>query len=114
MCILLKNDLLLIFTGPAEETIFPEIVSLTTNFNVHFIRNQELTFSAAVLSKCNMFIGHDTGFAHISGALKVPSFLIFGSSSLTKVWTPPSKNTNMIYFEDLNNIDPKKVIEKIN
>jgi len=112
--ILLENDMLIIFPGPAEEHMFPKLELIFRSFKPKILRNYSLLDSVSILSQCNKFFGHDTGFAHIAGALSIPSFLIFGPISLPEVWRPPSKNTQAIFFDDLNNIDTDFIVAKIN
>ncbi|MHA1949702.1 MAG: glycosyltransferase family 9 protein [Candidatus Thorarchaeota archaeon] len=40
--------------------------------------------TAYAISKCKMFIGNDGGLAHVSAATGIPTFVIFGPSSVIK------------------------------
>lgn len=47
-----------------------------------------LTQLAALLARCSLFIGHDTGTRHVAIAMGVPTVGIFGKSR-PATWTPP-------------------------
>lgn len=40
--------------------------------------------TAALISQCDTFISNDSGIAHVAAAVGVPTFVIFGPTSLTK------------------------------
>ena len=65
-------------------------------------KNTEVYFgslvnTASVISKCKMFIGNDGGLAHIAAATGVPTFVIFGPSSVLKN-KPYCDNAHAIYL----------------
>jgi heptosyltransferase-2 len=50
---------------------------------------------AAVLERCALFLGHDSGISHIAAAVGTPSVLLFGATD-PKVWAPANKNVRVI------------------
>jgi len=54
----------------------------------------------ALASKASVFIGNDSGIAHIAAAVGTPSVVIFGSSNRTH-WRPWTDAPNEIVFEPL-------------
>lgn len=50
---------------------------------------------AAVLSQCDLFLGHDSGVSHIAGAAGVRSLLLFGPTD-PAVWAPANANVNIL------------------
>lgn len=53
----------------------------------------------ALASKANLFVGNDSGIAHIASAVDTPSVVIFGSSNRTH-WRPWTDAPNEIVFEE--------------
>lgn len=104
---------IMLIYGPAEQDRLPEIKKELSVFNVLYITNKELNYAAAMLSCCNLFVGHDTGVAHIASALHLPSLLLFGKTSLEHVWRPPYFHTNVINVEDISSPNKDQVAEAI-
>ncbi|HEV8185608.1 MAG TPA: glycosyltransferase family 9 protein [Chthoniobacterales bacterium] len=59
---------------------------------VQFAENLPLPHLAALLERCAMFIGHDSGISHIAAAVGTSSVLLFGPSD-PDIWAP--RNTNV-------------------
>jgi len=53
----------------------------------------------ALASKAKLFVGNDSGIAHIAAAVKTPSVVIFGSSNRNH-WRPWTDAPNEIVFEE--------------
>lgn len=94
---------LLVLVGPNEQSLIPKIKVLFP-MKQTMIVNENLIESIALLSLCNLFLGHDTGFAHIAASLKINSVLLFGQGS-SNIWEPPTAFSNVIRAETLNSID---------
>ena len=70
-----------IIAGPGEEAIFEEF----TDFRcVGSLRLGELK---SLLAEAGLFVGNDSGPAHVAAAFGVPSVVVFGSSN-SAVWRP--------------------------
>ena len=54
----------------------------------------------ALASKAKIFVGNDSGIAHIAAAVETPSVVIFGSSNINH-WRPWTDATNEIVFEKM-------------
>lgn len=54
--------------------------------------------TAYAISKCKMFIGNDGGLAHVAAATGIPTFVIFGPSSVVKN-KPYSKRAHAIHID---------------
>jgi lipopolysaccharide heptosyltransferase II len=55
----------------------------------------------ALASKAKLFVGNDSGIAHIAAAVNTPSVVIFGSSNRDH-WRPWTDAPNEIVFEELD------------
>lgn len=54
-----------------------------------------LPILAAALARSALFIGHDTGIAHLAAAMDVPCVLLFGSTD-PEMWAPPSPQVHVL------------------
>jgi ADP-heptose:LPS heptosyltransferase len=54
----------------------------------------------ALASKSRLFVGNDSGIAHIAAAVNTPSVVVFGSSNVHH-WRPWSAAPNEVVREDL-------------
>lgn len=67
--------------GPGEDGILDELPGLSR------LRGLGLGKLKSLLAGANLFVGNDSGPAHVAAAFGVPSVLIFGSSD-SRVWGP--------------------------
>ncbi|MDB6171491.1 MAG: hypothetical protein JWL59_802 [Chthoniobacteraceae bacterium] len=82
--------------------------------SAHIARHLPLPHLAAVLARCRLFLGHDSGISHLAAAVGTPSVLLFGPTD-PAVWAPA--NPHVIVMEaadcDLSRIQPAMVSEKV-
>ena len=50
--------------------------------------NRPLPEVAALLTRCQLFVGHDSGISHLAAAVGVPCVLLFGPTD-PDIWAPP-------------------------
>jgi len=50
---------------------------------------------AAALAQCRLFVGHDTGIAHLAAAVGTPCLLLFGPTD-PAVWAPPGAHIRVL------------------
>ncbi len=50
---------------------------------------------AAVLERCALFLGHDSGVSHIAAAVGTPCVLLFGATD-PHVWAPANPNVRVV------------------
>lgn len=88
-----------VVTTPKEEKIISEIAENTSALFHGFtgLNLQEIT---ALASRAELFVGNDSGVAHIASAVGTPSVIIFGSSNRDH-WRPWTNARHEIVFEEL-------------
>lgn len=84
-----KNMAIVWLLGPAEEG-----VSVPSDDIV--VSNQPLSLCAALLSRCRVFVGNDSGMAHLAAAVGCRTIALFGPSD-PMVWAPRGKDVRIIY-----------------
>jgi heptosyltransferase-2 len=95
---LLAGDIvrsLLIIGGEADAAPLSRLRSAWHDHRFLFAENLSLPHLAAVLERCTLFLGHDSGISHIAAAVGTPSVLLFGATD-PKVWAPANKNVRVI------------------
>jgi predicted lipopolysaccharide heptosyltransferase III len=88
-------------TTPAEKSIVAEMsrhkASATTAFT-----DLTLPEITALLARARLFVGNDSGIAHMSAAVETPSVVIFGSSNRAH-WRPwTSSMATEVVFEEMD------------
>ena len=79
----------------------PVLERLQAETNVPIAAFDDLTLPeiTALASKATLFVGNDSGIAHIAAAVNTPSVVIFGSSNRDH-WRPWTDAPNEIVFEE--------------
>jgi ADP-heptose:LPS heptosyltransferase len=60
-----------------------------------FVRQLELAQTAALLARCDLFIGNDSGITHLAAALGVETLAIFGPSDPAQ-WRPKGRRAAVL------------------
>jgi len=84
-----KGVPLLWLLGPAEEGFKVPSQDIV-------VANQPLALCAAVLSRCRVFAGSDSGMAHLAAAVGCRTVALFGPSD-PAVWAPRGRDVHIIY-----------------
>lgn len=87
-------DRLLLVGGEADAEVLTEIKS-AFGTSVQFAENLPLPQLAAVLEKCALFLGHDSGISHIAAAVGIPCVLLFGPTD-PAVWAPANEDVSVL------------------
>jgi lipopolysaccharide heptosyltransferase II len=66
---------------------------------IHALENLTLSEITALASKATLFVGNDSGIAHIAAAVETPSVVVFGSSNRVH-WRPWTDAPNEIVFTE--------------
>ena len=83
--------------APGETQVLNDLRS-ATEANILGFDNLTLPEITALSSKAELFVGNDSGIAHMAAAVNTPSVVIFGSSNRVH-WRPWTDAPNEIVFE---------------
>jgi predicted lipopolysaccharide heptosyltransferase III len=83
-----------------DETQIAESLVSQTSAQLIAMNDLSLPEVAALAARARLFIGNDSGIAHIAAAVGTPCVVIFGSSNRAH-WRPWTSRTNEIVFEEL-------------
>lgn len=90
-----SNLSLLIIGGESDEAALAPLHPIANNPRVRFLLHHPLPILGAVLSRCRLFIGHDSGISHLAAAAGCPSLLLFGPTD-PAVWAPAGSHVHVI------------------
>jgi len=78
------------------------------------LENLPLPVLAAALSRCALFVGHDSGISHLAAAVGIPTVLLFGPTD-PAVWAPANPGTTVLPAPngDLSALDVGVVLDKM-
>lgn len=87
-------------TAPTEAHVAAQLKENTTTPILHFT-DLSLPEVTALLSNAHLFIGNDSGIAHMAAAVGAPSVVIFGSSN-TAHWRPWARAPAEVVVEEMD------------
>lgn len=83
---------------PCGEADADEVLRLSSHFEsggIFTAGDLEIRRLAAVLSKCRLYVGNDSGVSHIAAACGVPSVCVFGPTDPV-TWSPRGREVRII------------------
>ncbi|MGI8819707.1 MAG: glycosyltransferase family 9 protein [Chthoniobacterales bacterium] len=86
---------LVVIAGEAERAQLAELHRAWSDLPVSYVVDQPLPHVAAVIARCALFIGHDSGISHIAAAVGTSSLLLFGPSD-PAVWAPQNSRVHVL------------------
>ncbi|MGB8353585.1 MAG: glycosyltransferase family 9 protein [Chthoniobacteraceae bacterium] len=78
---------ILLIGGEADRASHAALSAAWKNYHVYFAEDVPLPHLAALLERCDLFVGHDSGISHIAAATGIPCLLMFGPTD-PEVWAP--------------------------
>jgi len=102
---------LLIVGGEADEEQVRAFRSAFVGRGIQFAENLPLPTLAAVLEKCALFVGHDSGISHLAAAVATKCVLLFGPTD-PAVWAPLGENVRVVQAapcESMSNLSTEEV-----
>jgi lipopolysaccharide heptosyltransferase II len=95
-----KNGLKTIAVAAKNETEVLEKLKATSTVPIITLNDLALPEITALASKATLFVGNDSGIAHIAAAVNTPAVVIFGSSNRNH-WYPWTDAPSEIVFNQL-------------
>ncbi|HEX5876049.1 MAG TPA: glycosyltransferase family 9 protein [Pyrinomonadaceae bacterium] len=84
--------------GPNESALIQNLISASSAAVTTFeLALPEVT---ALAARSDLFVGNDSGIAHIAAAVETPSVVIFGSSNVAH-WRPWNRSAAEVVFEEM-------------
>ena len=85
---------LLLVSGPADEEVTGDFLNYTQP-RPPLLHNLPLPKLAAILERCDLFIGNDSGVTHLAAATGVATLALFGPTS-PAVWGPRGERVRIV------------------
>lgn len=90
----------LVFVGAADEYNFSEnCIESWKGDAINLCGKTNPRVSAAIIKKCMLFIGHDSGPIHLAGAVNTPILGIFSCRNIPDQWIPRGENKRLVFPE---------------
>jgi ADP-heptose:LPS heptosyltransferase len=87
-----------VFIGSSGESELSETcLSLWGQRGLNLCGKSSPRVSAAILAKCKLFIGHDSGPMHLASCMGVPCVAIFSARNLPRQWFPRGNKNVIVY-----------------
>jgi heptosyltransferase-2 len=105
---------LLMIGGEADHQSFAALEKAWEDLPLLRARNLPLVQLAAIIERCAVFIGHDSGISHIAAAAGTPSVLMFGATD-PEIWAPANPNVKILRAPGgvLENLQPETVRQAV-
>ncbi len=103
---------LLIVQGEADERIVQKLTSLLESRPLTVASGLKLVELAAVLERCALFLGNDSGITHLAGAVGTPIVAMFGSAS-PPIWEPCAEHARVVRFNEHDLANARTAIEEL-
>ena len=114
--VLLKNRSLkiVIIEGPAEPMCGLQVAEGLDPLRVRIAKAVPLGLTAALLASCRLFVGNDSGIAHLSAGLGISSVILFGPTEPAH-WSPLGQSVLALRGDggDLDELSLDEVLDGI-
>lgn len=103
---------LLVVQGEADERVTKALLELLAPRPVRLARGLKLVELAAVLQRCALFLGNDSGITHLAAAVGAPTVAMFGPLS-PPIWEPRGPRVRVVRFGDADTEEARGAIEQV-
>lgn len=86
---------LLLVGGEADEARLEALRTAFAGAPLAVARNWPLPHLGALLSRCRMFLGHDSGIGHLAAAVGTRCLLLFGPTD-PRIWAPANDGVSVL------------------
>lgn len=104
----------LLIGGEADAAPLATVQRALDGTPVLLAQNLPLPLLAAVLERCRLFLGHDTGISHLAASVETPCVLLFGPTD-PAIWAPANEGVKILTAPDglLVRLSPAVVEEAV-
>ncbi|MEK7699360.1 MAG: glycosyltransferase family 9 protein [Planctomycetota bacterium] len=89
------NAQFLVISGPADDKVIEELrLKIGNTFTM--VNQLPLPYLAAIVARCRLFIGNDSGVTHLAAATGTPTIAIFGPTD-PRMWGPRGEKVKILY-----------------
>jgi heptosyltransferase-3 len=103
---------LLVVQGEADERAVRNLRDLLESRPVIVASGLRLAELGAVLERCALFLGNDSGITHLAAAVGTPTVALFGPASFP-IWEPRGERVRVIHFGDRDVAEARQAIEAL-
>ena len=103
---------LLVVQGEADERAVAKLTELLENRRFTLARGLKLVELTAVLERCALFLGNDSGITHLATAAGIPAVALFGQSS-PAIWEPRGERVRVVHFGEKDVAEARAAIEEL-
>ncbi len=86
---------LLVVAGEADAEAAAALERLLAGRSFHWVRGLRLPELAAVLQRCAVYVGNDSGITHLAAAVGAPTVAVFGPHS-SPLWKPVGEHVRVV------------------
>jgi ADP-heptose:LPS heptosyltransferase len=89
-----------------------KLTELLESRNFKVARGLKLVELAAVLERCALFLGNDSGVTHLAAAVGAPVVAVFGQAS-PAIWEPRGERVHVVRFSENDVAEVRAAIEQL-
>lgn len=89
----------LVLEGEADYDVARQLERQIASLPVQWVRGLRLVEVAAVMERCRLYVGNDSGPTHLAAAAGAPTVAIFGPVS-SAVWRPRGAHVRVVAMQD--------------
>ena len=82
--------------GPADTTVSEDYLKIMSSPGSILLYNLPLDELAAILKRCSLYVGNDSGITHLAASVGTPVVALFGPTD-PGVWGPRGKSVSILY-----------------
>jgi ADP-heptose:LPS heptosyltransferase len=102
---------LIVVQGEADERVVVKLTELLEDRKFALARGLKLVELAAVLERCALFLGNDSGITHLTAAAGAPVVAVFGQAS-PAIWEPRGEHVRVVRFGEKDVAEVRAAIEE--
>jgi heptosyltransferase-3 len=91
-----KTFNVLLVGGEAEGERLQRLAAALPPARVRVAQSLPLPDLGALLTRCDAFVGHDSGISHLAAAVGLPGLLLWGDT-VEEIWRPPSEKMVLLH-----------------